>query len=458
MKGKRYASLTEKICYGISGSAYAAEMAVVNSYLLLFYTDVMNLSAVKIGTMFLCCKVLDAITDLLISNIADSTQTKFGRYRPWLLMCLPLAVSFVLMLWYPDFLHTETQKYIYCYLLYIITIPIFETSYMCPLMVLSATMSPNDADRVDFVTARSVGESVGDLIAASIVMPVVLLFGTSYRDSAGWRVMALIIGICVVLFGLVGFAGTRERIIAPNVDESGKRITFKSKFKTLLGNKLFWKLFFMQFGFNIVIGAPMALFSYYCIYCLGHEEWISGLMIIGTVVQIIVTLLGPSINARFERRAIIYTACGLCAVSWVLSFVAKTYTQVMLYNIVRCIANGILIPAIWSSWPYVIDYTEWKYGKAIPGIIMAMSNCGNKVAFGLCTYMVTLALHLFGYRETALVQSVSTIYGIRLSVVICPLIGVCLIIIMCALMPELERKQMEQVAQFEATKESAFLN
>lgn len=95
---KQHASILEKVCYGFGGASYATEMAVVNSFLLLFYTDVMGVSAAIVGTMFLLCKIIDAVTDIVIVNLADATQTKFGRYRPWLFMAIPLGICFVLMM------------------------------------------------------------------------------------------------------------------------------------------------------------------------------------------------------------------------------------------------------------------------------------------------------------------------------------------------------------------------
>ena len=442
---KKRASLLEKISYGFGGASCTAEMTVVNSFLLLFYTDVMGVSPAAIGSLFLIGKVFDAITDLVITNLADNTNSRFGRYRPWLLMSVPLGISFILMLWNPGFLHTNMQKIIWCYVLYILTIPIFETSYMCPLMVLSATMSHNEEDRVHFVASRTLGETVGDLIVASLVMPIVLYFGTSHRDTAGWRVMALIMGAVVIVFGLIAFAGTRERVIDDTHDENGERLTFWRKLGALKGNSLFWKMFVLQFGFILQWMFSLMLFSYFCINCLGREEWVHPLMVIYTLCQIGVTALIPALTKRFGKRMLLCTGCVVTLVSCGLFFVIRSFALAVLVQVLRGGAAGLLTPTIWNAWPDVCDYTEWKTGRGTPGIIMAVANFDNKLGIGIGSYLATLALTLVGYNETALVQTASVISGIRISMALYPLIGVAMVLIATGLMKELNVKNMTKV-------------
>lgn len=442
---KEKVRLREKICYGSGGVSYAVEMAVVNSFLLLFFTDVMKVSAAAISIMFLVCKVLDAVTDIAVVNIADNMNSRFGRYRVWLLMSIPLGITFVMLFWYPGFLDSNIEKIIYCYIAYIITIPICETSYMCPLYVMAATMSTEEKDRVGFVTARCTGDTMGDVVAASVAMPIILGFGTSYRDVSGWRVMALIIGGVIILCGVISFLGTRERVVSSNKDENGNAITLRAKARTLRGNKPFWRLFLFQTGYDVESMAPIMLFSYYCIYFVGHPEWVGSLLIFVSAGQILAIALSGRILQEIEKRSLINTACAIVVAGWIVLLMAKSYWMLALYNVMRGFANGLFIVCLGSSWPNVSDHTELNYSDASPGFIMSVAQCGNKIGIGIASYMITVALSIIGYNGNAAVQSPGTIAGFRIAMILLPMAGLLLMIFMNRGLSVLDRSSIESV-------------
>lgn len=316
---------------------------------------------------------------------------------------------------------------------------------MCPLYVLAATMSSNESDRIGFVTARCLGDTAGDLIAALAVMPIVLAFGLSYRDITGWRIMALIIGAAIIVFGVISFLGTKERVIAPNVDEHGEKLTFAMKVQVLRGNKPFWRMFLLQAGYDIAAMSPIMLFSYFCIHCLGRPEWVSSLLLFATAGQILAVILSPRLAKRLEKRTLIFVSCALTILSWIFVFTTKTYAMMAVYNMLRGAANGLLVVGMGSAWPDICDYTEWKYNKATPGFVMSVAQCGNKIGIGVASYIITAALALIGYQETAAAQTAQTLAGLRILMIVLPLIGVALIASMNALLPQIDRKSTSRV-------------
>ena len=104
------ASLKNKISYGFCGMSYNIPITIIATYLILFSTDIMLINPLTVGALFFAFKFFDAITDIVITNIADKTRTRWGRYRPWMLMGIPLALTLVLVFWFPNFLHTPIQK------------------------------------------------------------------------------------------------------------------------------------------------------------------------------------------------------------------------------------------------------------------------------------------------------------------------------------------------------------
>ena len=150
MKISDRASLREKICFGLGSISYCVEMILVLTYLMLFCTDVLMIDVMLIGAVMSVVKILDAISDIIVTNLADKTNTKWGKYRPWVLFGIPLAIMLVLLFIDPAFLHTEKSKILWICGIYILLVPVLETSFTCPYMAMIVTMSENPKDRLDF--------------------------------------------------------------------------------------------------------------------------------------------------------------------------------------------------------------------------------------------------------------------------------------------------------------------
>ncbi len=126
----------EKVAYGLGDTASNIVFQTVMLYLAFFYTDVFGISPVFVGTMFLAVRIIDAITDPLMGAIADRTQTRYGKFRPYLLwFALPFGLISVLAFTTPDF--SETGKMWYAFLTYTALMMVY-TAINIPYCALSA--------------------------------------------------------------------------------------------------------------------------------------------------------------------------------------------------------------------------------------------------------------------------------------------------------------------------------
>lgn len=415
MKISDRASLREKICFGLGSISYCVEMILVLTYLMLFCTDVLMIDVMLIGAVMSVVKILDAISDIIVTNLADKTNTKWGKYRPWVLFGIPLAIMLVLLFIDPAFLHTEKSKILWICGIYILLVPVLETSFTCPYMAMIVTMSENPKDRLDFSMSRALGEAGAQIIVSSLVMPLILYFGCGdYRNIDGWRAMTLVIGAIIIICTLICFFGTKERMTVSNQNEDGTEMKMIEKFRTLKGNKPFWKLIGIIVLFMAHFYASSALFSFFCIHNLGHEEWMSSLLSIGFALQIVVTVLLFYLGRRFEKRTLMIVG-GICIIiANVILFMAKSYTMAAAYQILLGIGNGIFNGVAFAALPDVTDYTEWKTGKALPGMISAVATFAMKMGGAGSTLLASLVLSLANYEASLTVQSDATLNMIRL--------------------------------------------
>lgn len=145
-------SFKEKFGYGLGDAASNLYFQMFVNFLLFFYTDIFGIEAAAAGTMMMVARVTDAFTDPAMGIIADRTNTKWGKYRPYLLwISIPLAIFGVLLFTTPDL--STSGKLIYAYVTYIM-IMIFYTAINIPYSALMGVITPSSEERTSVSTFR----------------------------------------------------------------------------------------------------------------------------------------------------------------------------------------------------------------------------------------------------------------------------------------------------------------
>ncbi len=416
------ATLREKISYGLCGVVYETECMFVLSYLTLFCTDVLLIDAAKIGVLFLFAKILDAITDIVVTNLADKTETRFGKYRPWLLSGVFLAVFMTLNFVYPSFLKTENSKLIWVCVIYILTVPVFETSFMCPYLVMGSVISYDPKDRMEFQAAKAIGENVSDFLVNALAMTIVLSFG-DYRSPKGWFAAACVFAVVMSISALLGFAGVKERVKVTNKTEDGKNLTFDEKLALLRGNKAYFKLLLVQFGFMFAWMASITLFSYYCINVLGREDWVASLSTIGVVAQLLTTVLIPRLAGKVQKRMLIFIGSLLVVISGVILIFTSNYFSAVIYQIIRGVGIGFVYISVYTLWTDMTDYVEYSTGTAAPGIVYAIESFSTKIFVAISSFYAANLVKFSGYDAILTTQSENTLLILKYGVVAVMVLG-----------------------------------
>lgn len=409
----------EKLCYGLSSCGGCLSTYLAAGYLTLFATDAMGLPATAVGIVFLVCEFFDAVTDILITNIADRTRTPWGKYRPWLLfMGIPMAVMLILLFWSPGWLSTERQKLWWLFVIYFLLSPICITGYLCPQYVMLSVITGDEGERLSLGSARSVGEFASELLVNALCMTLVLHFGNGdYRTPDGWRYMAVVFAVLTLGGCLCGFFGTHERVHISNENHQGDQLTLPEKLRLLTGSRVYKKTLFMNAALMLAV-VETVLFSYFCIYVLGREDWIAPLYTMGSIASIAVAGFLPVLGRRLTKRALIAIGCGLLLVSALLCAIAASFPMMLAFVICKGLGYGLTISCCGILWATTADHIEAESGIAIPGIVMASGSFVQKILMGACTFLGTLVLSLGGYDQTLEVQNRVTQNWIRYGIVI----------------------------------------
>ncbi|MEJ2545482.1 MAG: MFS transporter [Calditrichaceae bacterium] len=229
-------SLKEKIGYAVGDTASNLYFQIVMSFIPIFYTDVFGIPASALSIMFLVTRLWDAVNDPIMGMIADRTNTRWGKYRPYMLIIgLPFAAVSILTFITPEF--HETGKIVYAYVTYTLMM-MFYTAINVPYSALRGVMTSMNA-----ATKR---------YEASFVLSTFLYLVSYLGDgdaSVGWPwTVACFGGLAFALFTIVFFA-SKERVYPPKEQRSDFFQDLKDLFKNrpwvIIGTATIFQLIFI---------------------------------------------------------------------------------------------------------------------------------------------------------------------------------------------------------------------
>ncbi|MDC0568967.1 glycoside-pentoside-hexuronide (GPH):cation symporter, partial [Akkermansiaceae bacterium] len=223
-------STKEKIGYGLGDTASNFVFHIVNAFLITYYTDVIGLNPAAVGTLYAVARLWDAISDPLMGGLADRTQTKFGKYRPYLLwIAVPYGLIGFLAFLGPDL--DPTWKLVYAYVTYIALMTVY-TAINVPYSALMGTMTGDPAERASLSNYRFAGAFSAQVIIGLALFPIINSFGGRNSPEA-WRTAMIVFSILATFLFLYTFFTTRERI-APSKEE---RVDLGKDLKYLTSNR-----------------------------------------------------------------------------------------------------------------------------------------------------------------------------------------------------------------------------
>ena len=415
-------SLVEKVGYGVGDMASNFYMGVINVYLLYYYTAVWGISPASAGFMFLITKVIDAISDPAMGLIADRTQTRWGRYRPYLLWgAVPCGLFGYLLFMGPDL--SETGKLIFAYVSYSLVMLAY-TAINVPYSALLAVISPLEEERLKATQYRFIFASLGTLLVGAITKPLATALGGG-SEVVGFRMTMLLYATISVILFWTTFITTKERIQPAPSSSSAT-----DDFKVLLKNRS-WIVLAIS-GILVVIGLVSRISSaafYGKYYVMASDEpylwWMdqTTLMITcGFVGQLIGALLSPTLLNFVEKKTLMIAANLLCAGSMLLSYLipVESFGVIVFLYSVGIFAFGVIITLLFAMYTDCAEYGEWISGKNSAGLTVSASMFSLKAGSALGSAIPAAILATFSFDSTLAEQSTEAVQGIQLMFSVVP--------------------------------------
>lgn len=408
-------SFKEKLGYGLGDTASNFFFQVFNIFLLYYYTDVYGLAPAAVGLMFMVTKVVDAISDPLMGIVADRTNTRWGKFRPYLLYgAIPYGILGYAMFAGPEF--SDSGKLIYAYVTYTLMMLAY-TVINVPYSALMGVITPSSLERTSVSTFRFVCAFSAAWLVGTFVTPLKTILGGG-DEALGFKLTMAIFAVISIALFWVTFASTKERV-QPKQDKSSLKLDLKA----MLGNAPWLALFFAAIFtlMNVAVrnGAIMYYFKYYvgddgsAIFLIFDKTAV--FMSLGLFAMIAGIACTKWLAERFDKRTLLMLLSFLNAVSMAAFYVIPP-EQYWLMVIVNCLGAFIVGPTpalVWAMYADTADYGEWKSGRRTTGLVFSALQFAQKLGLAVGAGLSGFILSLFGFMANQ-DQSEMSIAGIRL--------------------------------------------
>jgi GPH family glycoside/pentoside/hexuronide:cation symporter len=450
--------LREKLSYGFGDLASVLYWQTFMVYLTFFYTDVFGIAALAAGTMLGLSRTVDAFFDPIMGMMADRTETRWGKFRPFLLwFCVPFAVVGVLTFTTPGF--GSSGKLIWAWCTYN-ALMLLYTAINIPYTAMLGVISSNPNDRTTLSSIKFVGAFAAGMIVSQLLLPMSNIMGHG-NAARGWQLSFVIIGIAAVVFFLITFFNTRERVRPPKAQKT----SVSRDLGDLVTNAPWLILVAATITFILFVALRGSVIVHYFKYYVGSQTltlpsflpWIGGTQVwhyeslastfnsSGQLASLIGVILVP-FYARWVGRKTAFVSLFVTAILSTAAFYLFKPDQLGLIfgvNLLGSITGGPLSALLWAMYADTADYAEWKRGRRATGLVFSASIFSQKCGWALGAWAALALLSSVGFKAN-IIQTPATLHGLVMLVSIFPaIVGVVSIAIV--LFYPLNESKMEQI-------------
>jgi glycoside/pentoside/hexuronide:cation symporter, GPH family len=407
-------SVKEKIGYSLGDTASHFVWDMVGFWLLFFYTDVYGISAAAAGTIMLVARFWDMAVDPVIGLISDRTNTRWGKFRPYILFgAIPYAVLAILTFTTPNF--GEVGKIIYAGATYVLLMTAYAAINL-PYSALGAVMTDDTYERAGLNTYRFIAAFAGQFIVTGLALTLAEFFGGGDKAQGFQYTVFLFAGLSFIFF-FITFKTTKERVQPPKEQVN----SLKEDVKNLFQNKAWIILAMVGIISFIMFAMQNAAIAYYFKYYLGRENNVQLFNVIGTVALIVALPLSKPLAKRFGNKNVFIGSSLISGLFFMLIYVAgvNDLTTIYVFNIIAKMAYAPAVPLLWTMIADSADYGEWTTGRRATGLYFSAAVFAQKAGWGIGAAIAGWILAASSFVPNV-EQNDTAITGIKLLVSVIP--------------------------------------
>ena len=421
MSGNNGNKLMQRIAYACGTFGHDIFYMMVSTYFImfitsnLFNTEDQSHNEYMIGiimTVILVIRVAELFIDPFIGNTIDKTNTRWGRFKPWVIVggfvaALSLAILFTDL---GGLTTSNPLLYLIIFAILYLVMDIFYSAKDVAIWSMVPAMSFDSKEREITATFARIGSVFGAQLVTVMVIPIVLFFSKDANggvgDANGWLAFALIGGGVSLLGAVILGLGTKEQASA--LRENKKETTFKEVFSILGKNdQLMWiaiTFLIFCFGQDLVNSFQM----YYFAYILGDSTYLSFLGIINVIIGLLAVALFPILTTKFKRRNLFFYSVVIMIIALIIYAFAGTNSVLVLiaaglFNLPQPLVFLVVLMTITDT----VEYGQLKIGHRDESLILSIRPLVNKLSGAVTSAIVGFTAVWVGMSGKATADSIT---------------------------------------------------
>lgn len=446
--------MAEKIGYSLGDCSANLVFQMMMIYQTKFYTDVFGLEGAVAGSVMLIARIVDAFVDPTVGILSDRTQSKWGKYRPWILWtALPFMVFYVLAFYNPG-IQDKGLVAVYATISYTLLMTLYSFNNT-PYASLGGVMSSDIKERTSITSIRFVAATVAQFVVQGLTLPLVSKFAAGGDKGHGWLCTISLFAVIGLVFLVITFFSSRERITPPTNQKTDTRKDIKDVCKSVPWRAMFILTLFifttlamwgsaMNYYFEnyvdssalyafldrlgLVATEPGSGVGYTILNAFGlivtspetsYEVGFGVFNMLGALVQFFgVIFLSGFLANRYGKKRVFIICLALTALfTAFFYFPNETDVETMfVLNFLKSLAYAPTVPLLWAMIADVADHSEYVNYRRATGFVFAGVVFALKAGLGIGGAILGFLLSGFGYISgTGATQTDSAIRGIVLS-------------------------------------------
>ncbi len=412
--------VSEKLAYSIGMLGTNVTYGLTTGYLLYYFTDVYMIPAIAVSVLMLVARLWDAINDPMMGVIADRTKTRWGKFRPYILLSGFVMAAFTIMLFFTPGINPGA-KIAYAYVAYIGWGMSYTMSDI-PKWSMTSVISEDKNERMSLISWAKVFGMIGNIGANLAVIPLVNFFAKRFADGGepnqvlGYRLMAVVFAVIALLASVLMFAGTRERVVS-----DGERATLRDSLRNIYTNRPLLMLLLSLLAVNTATGLLSALQVHYIANNFGNASLVPVVMGIVIGPTLVGSILAGTLSKKWGRKRVFTMAILLYAVRGVAQYLVGYHNLTLAIALLAFsglfmgVYNVVQIAMLTDT----IDHAESLTGKRTEGTVFSTQTFVVKLGGAISGSVGAAALMWVGYAENA-AQSAATLNGLHFWITLMP--------------------------------------
>lgn len=442
-------SNASKFAFGIGALGKDLCYAIISTYLMIYFTDTIGLAPLFVGNLFLVARVWDAVNDPMMGFVVDNTRTRWGKFRPWILIGTVVnAVILIFLFRRPDLEGVSLYAYYsVMYILWGMTYTIMDIPYWSMLPSLSSTKEERDSISV----IPRIFASTAWLLMGAFGLELIDRLGNG-DTTKGYSSLAVLIAVIFIATILITVVFVKDRSSYEAASkQKAERISLKKAIHVITGNDQLKVYIGVVLAYNMVVQLAGGMALYYFKYVTGNESLFPFFTTAASFAEIIALFAFP-ILSRFMSKKQVFAiasftpAIGLVALIVTGMIIPTNVVVVSICGVFYKFGSGLTLGATTVMLADVIDYGEMKLGTRNESIVASFQTLLVKTASAVAGWLIGVGLTVVGYVQN-MSQTESTIMGMRILMGVVPSVITVLAFVIYAKGYKLEGSYLENMSK-----------